>query len=62
VVRSGKVHRQPVRVGNDDGREVEIVEGLTAGEPVIVRYNGSIAEGLAVEASMMSGPDSTTKP
>ena len=50
VVRDGKAHRQPVQVGLDDGREVEIVGGLTPEDQVIVRYNGTIADGLAVRA------------
>ena len=50
VVRDGKAHRQPVQVGLDDGREVEIVSGLAPDDQVIVRYNGTIAEGLAVRA------------
>ena len=37
-------------IGLDDGREVEIVSGLAPDEPVVVRYNGTIAEGLAVRA------------
>ena len=50
VVRDGKAHRQPVQVGLDDGREVEIVGGLAPEDQVIVRYNGTIADGLAVRA------------
>jgi RND family efflux transporter MFP subunit len=50
VVRDGKAHRQPVQVGLDDGREAEIVGGLAPDDQVVVRYNGTIAEGLAVRA------------
>ena len=46
-----KVHRRRVRVGKDDGRECEIIEGLSLADQVVARYNGSIAEGLAVETS-----------
>ena len=59
LVRSGKVHRQRVRVGKDDGRECEIIEGLSLADHVVVRYNGSIAEGLAVETSPLK--DTGTK-
>ena len=59
LVRSGKVHRQRVRVGKDDGRECEIIEGLSLADQVVVRYNGSIAEGLAVETSPLK--DTGTK-
>jgi HlyD family secretion protein len=55
LVRAGKVHRQPVLVGMDDGRSVEIVEGLAPDDQVIVRYQGSIAEGLPVQAEPLSG-------
>jgi multidrug efflux pump subunit AcrA (membrane-fusion protein) len=51
LVRGGKVHRQPVRAGKDDGRRVEILDGLALDDQVVARYNGSIAEGLTVEAS-----------
>jgi multidrug efflux pump subunit AcrA (membrane-fusion protein) len=50
VVRDGKAHRVPVLVDKDNGREVEVVSGLTADDEVVVRYNGTIAEGLAVQA------------
>ena len=52
VVRAGKVHRQAVRVAADNGQETEIVEGLPR-DQVIVRYKGSIAEGLAVTTTLM---------
>ncbi len=51
VVRAGKVHRQAVRVGKDNGQETEIVNGLSPDDSVVVRYNGAIAEGLAVETT-----------
>jgi RND family efflux transporter MFP subunit len=50
VVRDGKVHRQPVRIGMDDGRVVELARGLSPDDQVVVRYNGAIADGLAVQA------------
>ena len=53
LVREGKVHRQAVRVASDNGQETEIVEGLSPRDEVIVRYNGSIAEGLAVTTTLM---------
>jgi HlyD family secretion protein len=48
IVRDGKVHRQAVEVGQDNGGEVEIISGLTPDDQVVVRYNGTIDEGLAV--------------
>jgi HlyD family secretion protein len=49
IVRDGKVHRQAVEVGQDNGGEVEIIGGLTADDEVVVRYNGTIDEGLVVQ-------------
>jgi RND family efflux transporter MFP subunit len=51
VVREGKVHVVPVRYGKDDGSDVEILNGLTLADRVIVRANGPIEEGTAVEAA-----------
>jgi RND family efflux transporter MFP subunit len=51
LVRGGKVHRQPVRVGADNGSRAEILAGLAPDDQVIVRYNGSIAEGIAASPS-----------
>ena len=59
VVRDGKARRQVVRVGPDSGSKVEIVEGLKPDDHVIVRYTGSIAEGVAVEISPLK--DTSTK-
>ena len=53
VIRDGKVHQKDVQIGKDDGRNVEIISGLTVGDMVVVRYNGSIAEDLAVRAELM---------
>jgi multidrug efflux pump subunit AcrA (membrane-fusion protein) len=59
VVQDGKARRQAVRVGPDSGSEVKIIEGLNANDHVIVRYTGSIAEGVAVEISPLK--DTSTK-
>ncbi|MDR3639136.1 MAG: efflux RND transporter periplasmic adaptor subunit [Isosphaeraceae bacterium] len=53
VVRNGKVERQAVRVGRDNGQDVEVISGLDPNDKVIARYNGSIAQGLAVETTEM---------
>ncbi len=53
VVRDGKVHRQPVTVSQDNGTDAEIISGLTAESQVVVRYNGTLAEGLRVRADLM---------
>jgi len=50
VVRDGKARKIPVRVGNDNGVESEILSGLKPKDEVIVRYNGSLGEGVPVAA------------
>jgi multidrug efflux pump subunit AcrA (membrane-fusion protein) len=56
TVLDGKVHRKTVQVGMDNGRDVEILQGLSPDDQVVVRYNGSIADGLAVQAEPFKGP------
>jgi len=50
VVRDGKARKVGVRVGSDNGVEAEILEGLSVDDPVIVRYNGALADGTPVTA------------
>jgi RND family efflux transporter MFP subunit len=57
VVRDGKAHLQPIRVDLDDGKSVEVVQGLSPDDQVVVRYSGTIAEGLAVQVEpLKQGP------
>lgn len=49
VVRDSKAVRVPVRVGFDDGVQVEILEGLAADEPVIVAGKQSLTDGQPVK-------------
>ena len=53
LVVDGKVRRRPVVVVADDGGTAEIADGLKPDDRVIARYNGTIAEGLAVDAEPM---------
>jgi HlyD family secretion protein len=55
IVRDGTIHRVPVLVGLDNGRDVEILQGLKPDDQVAVRYNGPIAEGVTVQAVPISG-------
>lgn len=48
VVRDGKAHKVDVRVGMDNGNEVEVLQGLSAADQIIVRYNGALADGMPV--------------
>ena len=51
VVRDGKAWLAPVEVGYDDGIRVEIRKGLEAGDRVIYRYSGALANGVPVEVN-----------
>jgi membrane fusion protein (multidrug efflux system) len=51
---TGYVHLVPVRLGRDDGRELELVDGLRGGEQVLVNPGGDVSDGMRVEAA----PDS----
>lgn len=53
IVRDGKVHRQAIEVGDDNGGEVEIISGLSPDDQVVVRYSGTIDEGLAVRVDSL---------
>jgi len=50
VVVDGKVVKRTIRIGADDGIEVEVTEGLAAGEAVVVRGNALVMPGEAVIA------------
>ena len=46
----GKVHFKSVRVGNDFGNEVEILDGLSADDLVIMNPTDAVREGAEVDA------------
>jgi membrane fusion protein, multidrug efflux system len=50
----GYVHLVPVRLGRDDGRELELVDGLHGGEQVLVNPGGDVSDGMRVEAAPAS--------
>jgi RND family efflux transporter MFP subunit len=50
VVRDEHVHFTPVRPGLDDGKTVQILEGLRPGERVVLSPSSELAEGDAVQA------------
>ena len=49
IVRDGKVHLQHVIIGRDDGRSVEIANGLSPTDQIVLDPSDSIAEGQAVQ-------------
>lgn len=50
VDAGGLVHLLAVQPGPDNGRDIDIVDGLRGGENVVVSPGGDIAEGTRVEA------------
>ena len=49
VVDGGKARKIPLRLGADDGKVAEVVEGLQGSEDVILSSVGSVSDGDAVE-------------
>jgi membrane fusion protein (multidrug efflux system) len=48
LVEEGKVHFQRVRLGVDDGANVEVLDGLSGGEVVALNLGPEVADGAAV--------------
>ena len=53
---SSTVHFRPVRVGRDNGSEIEVLTGLTEGMKVVVNPNDDVREGVAVDAQPFQRP------
>jgi HlyD family secretion protein len=51
LVRGGKVALAPVKIGSDNGSEVEILSGLVAEDRIIVLASAPISEGTVVAAN-----------
>jgi hypothetical protein len=45
----GKVHFKTVRVGNDFGNEVEVLDGLSLNDLVIMNPTDAVREGVEVD-------------
>ncbi len=56
VVEGDKVKKVPIRTGIDDGVWVEVTEGLTGGENVVVVGKSRLTDGTAVAASPYNIP------
>lgn len=50
VLENGKASRRAVRIGREKDAKLEIVEGLKAGDSLIMEQNIEIAEGVRVQA------------
>lgn len=55
VDSSGKTRRQPVTVGITDGDDVEITQGLSPGDQVVVEGQLRLRDGVAVAATSRGG-------
>jgi multidrug efflux pump subunit AcrA (membrane-fusion protein) len=54
VLRDSVVHLQPVATGRDYGTETEIVNGLEAGDLIVVGPGDDVREGVTVKAEVTS--------
>jgi HlyD family secretion protein len=61
VVRDGKLYRQPVVIGRDDGTLAEIVSGLDPEAMVVVKPDISMADGTPVQAESSESPEAPAK-
>lgn len=53
VVQNNRIHLAKIALGNDDGREVEIANGLSAGELIAVNVGEGVEEGDPVQPVML---------
>lgn len=51
---TGSVHRQPITLGQSKDGQIEILSGLTAGDPLVVRSSQPLQDGDPVRISVIS--------
>ncbi len=56
IVKNGKTRRVTVTLGIDDGTSIEVLDGLTPDDEVIVVGKSSVVEGVAVDKSPYTLP------
>jgi HlyD family secretion protein len=61
VVRDGKLYRQPVVIGRDDGTLAEIISGLDPNAAVVVKPDVSMTDGTPVDAEAKDSPEAPAK-
>jgi multidrug efflux pump subunit AcrA (membrane-fusion protein) len=59
IVERNSVRRVPIKVGLDDGIWMEVLEGLTGDEDVVVVGKSGLADGTPVKASPYNFPAGT---
>jgi RND family efflux transporter MFP subunit len=57
VVTEGAAHRVPIKTGIDDGRWIEVLDGLSGNEDVVVVGKAGLNDGQAVRVSAYNLPD-----
>jgi multidrug efflux pump subunit AcrA (membrane-fusion protein) len=62
VVRDGKAHLVPVRVGMDNGVDTEVLKGLKPGAEVINNPPSGIEDGVPVTVAVVQGTPVTPPP
>ena len=60
MVKDGKIYKQKVQVGRDEGIRAEILSGLSADSLVIVEPDASIADGTKVQVESEGAPEQAT--
>lgn len=59
IVEQGRAKMVPIQTGISDGRAVEVVQGLSGSEDVVVVGKGKLTDGMAVNASPYNLPEGT---
>ncbi len=60
VVNDGRARRRPIKVGYSDAYHYEVVEGLSAGEQLVVTGQASLRDDSKVEVVNAPSPDAAT--
>lgn len=56
VAKDGTAHRTPIKTGIDDGRWIEVIDGLTGDEDIVVVGKAGLNDGQAVRVSAYNLP------
>lgn len=62
VVENGKVRRAALRLGNENGSRVQVLEGLEPGAEVVVTGHAALSEGASVDVLPATTAIAQTKP
>ena len=51
VVKNKTIERRAIKIGENNGIDIEVLDGLTADDEVVANYNGSLDKGMKVETT-----------